>query len=96
MSYELTITVETINEDYFQFQYEPGEEGLNQALAEITAEEWFSELIKDEMTNKMLLKGLKELIENEEEVKQSIFNSFGVKDKLKEIFYDEAVKAYYD
>ncbi len=96
MSYELTITRETINKHYFQFEYEPHEEDLNQALAEIIAEAWFPELIKDEKTNEMIIKGLIDLIENEEEIKKSIFNSYGVKEQLKEIFYDEAVEAYFD
>jgi hypothetical protein len=96
MSYALTITHETINEDYIEFQYEPDDKDLNRALAEVIAEAWFSESCKDKKLEEIIIKGLEELIENEEEVKKSMFNSFGVKDRLKEIFYDEAIEAYFD
>ena len=95
-TYVLTITFETIDEDYFQFDYEPDERDLNRELADIVAEDNFPELYKNEETRKILVEELENLIYNEDDVKDAFFEMFGVKEELRARFYDEAVEDYFD
>lgn len=90
MAYDLTIS-----DDYIDFDYEPNEDELNQALAEITANDWFPEAENNEEMKSIIVKGLKGIIENNDDVKSAIFDMFGVKEYLQnEVFYDKAWDEY--
>lgn len=82
------------DEDYVDYEFEVEGLALCEALAKITAEWWFEESCKDPKLKEVIVKGLTDLIYNEDEVKDAIFNMDGMREALAEHFYDDALNEY--
>ena len=82
------------DDNYVDYDYEPEDLTLCEALAKTTAEWWFTENCKDPKLKEIIVKGLTDLIDNEDKVKDAIFNMDGMREALAEHFYDDALNEY--
>ena len=90
------LNIQIGDEDYVDYEYEVEEKALCEALAKITAEWWFTESCQDAKLKEIIVKGLTDLIDNEDEVKDAIFNMDGMREALEEHFYNDASDEYND